>query len=53
MFCTNFCVSLYYWPARVMERGPDGLSDRKAPGRRILLDEPSRWWLSELPGRGP
>ena len=40
------------WPARAMERGPDGLPDRKAPGRRTLLDEPSRWWLSELLGRG-
>ena len=36
-----------------MERGPDDLSDRKALGRRTLLDEPSRWWLSELLGRGP
>ena len=41
------------WLARAMERGPDDLSDRKAPGRRTLLDEPSRWWLSELLGRGP
>ena len=41
------------WPARAMERGPGVLPGRKAPGRRTLLDEPSRWWLSELPGRGP
>ena len=41
------------WLARAMERGLDDLSDRKAPGRRTLLDEPSRWWLSELLGRGP
>ena len=41
------------WLARAMERGPDDLSDRKVPGRRTLLDEPSRWWLSELLGRGP
>ena len=31
------------WLARAMERGPDDLSYRKAPGRRTLLDEPSRW----------
>ena len=41
------------WLAHAMERGPDDLSDRKAPGRRTLLDELSRWWLSELLGRGP
>ena len=44
--------TIHGWPARAMERGPDGLPGRKAPGRRTLLDEPSRWWLSELPGRG-
>ena len=45
--------TIHSWPARAMERGPDGLPGRKAPGRRTLLDEPSRWWLSELLGRGP
>ena len=45
-------TTIHGWLARAMERGPDGLPDRKAPGRRTLLDEPSRWWLSELPGRG-
>ena len=44
---------IHDWLARAMERGPGGLPDRKAPGRRILLDEPSRWWLSELLGRDP
>ena len=46
-------TAIHGWPARAMERGPDGLPGRKAPGRRTLLDEPSRWWLSELLGRGP
>ena len=46
-------TTIHGWPARAMERGPDVLPGRKAPGRRTLLDEPSRWWLSELPGRGP
>ena len=39
---------IHDWLAHAMGRGPDGLPDRKAPGRRTLLDEPSRWWLSEL-----
>ena len=34
--------TIHGWPARAMERGPDGLPGRKAPGRRTLLDEPSR-----------
>ena len=46
-------TTIHGWPARAMERGPGVLPGRKAPGRRTLLDEPSRWWLSELPGRGP
>ena len=46
-------TTIHGWPARAMERDPDGLPCRKAPGRRTLLDEPSRWWLSELLGRGP
>ena len=46
-------MTIHSWPARAMERGPDVLPGRKTPGRRTLLDEPSRWWLSELPGRGP
>ena len=44
---------IHDWLTRAMERGPGGLPGRKAPGRRILLDEPSRWWLSELLGRDP
>ena len=46
-------TTIHGWPARAMERGPDGLPGRKAPNRRTLLDEPSRWWLPELLGRGP
>ena len=46
-------TTIHDWLARAVECGPDGLPDRKALGRRTLLDGPSGWWLPELLGRGP
>ena len=41
------------WVMRFNEEGPDGLSDRKAPGKQPKLDAAQRRALAEAVDRGP
>ena len=41
------------WVIRFNARGPDGLLDGKAPGKRPILTDAQRWALVEIVEQGP